>query len=256
MRREQWMLYIICSACTLLFLNGCASQLITPTPTPTTSWPVYATPVASLMEVPIFVGEMTFNELNNSGFTQQYVVSWTCDDLRITTDGKVTGSFRAIYDGPSIPYALFKDILFFQVQGRYVWPQYGDILHQPLSDVIPITAQVSDEKSAEFRIETSFQIPPLVNDVDGGMPLRNLELTLTWVRLYKSEQSLYVQVFAGDANRYPNKPEIRFNQDPQLLTGRFGYYSVLPESSLKGGRAIGLHGEFEYYTWLRENIRW
>lgn len=217
---------------------------------------VYATPAASLSDIPIFVGEMTLNELNNSGFTQQYIVSWTSSDLRVTTGGRVSGSFQVTCDGPMASYSQFRDILFFQVQGRYIWPQYGDILHQPLSDVIPIIAHTSDENSAEFRVDTSFQIPPLVNDIDGGMPLKNLELTLTWVRVYRSEQNLYVQVFAGDVNRYSNKPEFGFNQEPQFLTGRFGYYSVLPEDSLKGGRAIGLQGEFEYYTWLRENIRW
>ncbi len=217
---------------------------------------VYATPATSLSDIPVFVGEMTLNELNNSGFTQQYIVSWTSNDLRITTDGRVSGSFQVTCDGPMASYSQFRDILFFQVQGRYIWPQYGDILHQPLSDVIPIIAQISDDHSAEFLVDTSFQIPPLVNDIDGGMPLKNLELTLTWVRVYRSEQNLYVQVFPGDVNRYPNKPELRFNQKPQSLTGRFGYYSVLPEDSLKGGRAIGLQGEFEYYTWLRGNIKW
>ncbi len=198
---------------------------------------------------------MTFNELDNRGFTQQYVVSWTSDDLQVTTDGKATGSFRVIYDGPPVPYTLFKDILFFQVQGRYIWPQYGDILQQPLSDVVPIIAQVSDKSTAEFYVDTSFQIPPLVNDIDGGMPLNSLALTLTWVRVYQSRQGLYVHVFPGDIERYPNKPKIGFDQEPRSLTGRFGYYTVLPESSLKGGRAIGLQGEFEYSTWLQENIK-
>ena len=248
---------IIGSACALFFLSSCGLPSVLPTPTPTTGWPVSVTPVASLREVPIFVGEMTFNELNNSGFTQRYTVSWTSDDLQITTDGKVTGSFQVVHEGPLAPYPHFKDILFFQVQGRYVCPHFGDILYQPLSDVIPLIAQVSDEHSAEFRLDASFQVPPLVNNIDGGMPLRNLELTLTWLRIYRSEQDLYVQVFPGDANRYPNKPEIRFNQEPQLLTGRLGYYSVLPESSLQGGRVIEPQGVFEYYTWLRQNIeRW
>ncbi len=247
---------LICNVFILLCVSGCSVRPIEQTPTPAEGRLVYATPAVSLSEIPVFAGEMTFNELNNSGFTQQYIVSWTSDDLRITTDGKVSGTFQVTCNGPMASHSQFKDILFFQVQSRYIWPQYGDILHQPLSNVIPLIAEVSDERSARFRVDTTFQIPPLMNDIDGGMPLKNLELTLTWVRVYKSEQGLYVQVFAGDANRYSNKPQIRFDQEPQALTARFGYYGVLPENAIKGGRVLQPEGEFEYYSWLRENIKW
>ncbi|MDX9953725.1 MAG: hypothetical protein RBT75_06505 [Anaerolineae bacterium] len=225
-------------------------------PTPTTGFPVYATPATSLSEIPIFVGKMTLNEGNNSGFTQQYAVSWTSDDLRITTDGKVSGTFQVTCNGPMAVYAQFKDVLFFQVDGNYIHPRFGDFLHQPLSAVVPVISEASDERSAKFQVETTFKVPPLINDIDGGMPLLSLDVTLTWVRVTKSEQQLFVQVFAGDANRYPNKPQIGFDQEPQTLTARFGYYAVLPESAIKGGRALQPEGEFEYASWLRENIKW
>ena len=247
---------LICSVFVLLWMSSCSTQPVAQTSTPPEMHPVYATPAKSLNEILIFVGEMTLNELNSSGFTQQYNVSWTSDDLQITTNGKVSGTFKVTCDGPMASYSQFKDILFFQVQGRYIWPQYGDIMYQPLSDVIPVMAEVSDEWSARFGVDTMFQIPPLMNDIDGGMPLKNLELTLTWVRVYKSEQNLYIQVFAGDANRYPDKPQIEFDQVPQVLTARFGYSGVLPESAIKGGRVLQLKGEFEYSSWLRENIKW
>jgi len=233
-------------------LSGCGL----PSPTPTLPWPLYATPVMSLDEIPIFVGEMTFNELNNSGFTQQYVVAWNSEDLRITTDGKVSGTFVTIYEGPLGPSPEFKDILFFQVQARYVYPRYGDIAHEPLSKVLPLVSDQSNERSAKFILDARFQLPPLVANIDEGLPLKNLELTLTWVRVYRSDQGLYVQVFAGDADRYPNKPRIAFNQKPQRITARFGYYSVLPENALKGGRVLEPDREFEYHSWLQENIAW
>lgn len=236
-----------------LILNGCAW----PSPTPTSPpWPVYATPVASLDEIPIFIGEMTFNELNNSGFTQQYVVDWNSDDLRVWSDGRVAGTFVTTYGGPPVSFPRFKDTLFFQVQARYIYPRYGDIVHEALSPVIPIFATQSSERSSTFTVDTTFQVPSLVADIDEGLPLRNLELTLTWVRVYKSDGELYVQVFAGDANRYPNKPQIGFDKEPQHLSSRFGYYSVLPESALKGGRVLEPDGEFEYYAWLKDNLRW
>jgi hypothetical protein len=241
----------VCLWVLLFILSGCSSpRTPTPTPTPTSTWALYATPVASLDEVPIFVGDMTFNELNNSGFTQQYVVAWSSQDLSITTNGKVSGTFVTTYEGPPVPYPEFKDVLFFQVQARYIYPRYGDIAHQPFSEVIPIVSERSSEHSAKFVLNSTFQLPPLIKDIDGGLPLRNIELTLTWVRVYKSDQGLHVQVFAGDANRYPDKPKIAFNQEPQFITARFGYYSVLPESMLKSS------SDFDYYTWIKENVKW
>ncbi|MFQ5398807.1 MAG: hypothetical protein ACE5E7_04330 [Anaerolineae bacterium] len=207
-------------------------------------------------EIPVFVGEMTFNEGNNRGFTKQYVVSWSSEDLLITIDGNVSGTFVTTYEGPPSPFPVFKDILFFQVQARYVYPRYGDIVHKPLIPVIPLVATQSNGRSAQFIVDTSFLVPPLVANIDEGLPLKNLELTLTWVRVYISGQELYVRVFPGDANRYSNKPRITFNQPSQRITGRFGYYEVLPESTLMGGRVLEPNSEFEYYTWLRENITW
>jgi hypothetical protein len=150
---------------------------------------------------------------------------------------------------------VFKDILFFQVQARYVEPRQGDIAHEPLSNVVPIVSEQSNERSAQFVLDTRFQLLPLVTNFD-ELPLKNLELTLTWVRVYRSDQDIYVQVFASDADRYPNKPQIAFNQEPQRITARFGYYGVLSENALKGGRAFEPDREFEYYAWLKENVEW
>jgi hypothetical protein len=237
----------------LLVLGACGPSLSTPTPT----WPLYATPVTSLDGIPIFVGEMTFNEFNNRGFTQQYIVAWSSEDLRITTDGGVSGTFVTTYEGPPISIPVFRDILFFQVQAMYVESQQGDIALEPLSNVIPLVSEQSDERSAKFVLDTRFQLPPLVTNFDEELSLQNLELTLTWVRMYRSDQALYVQVFAGDADRYPDKPQIAFDQEPQRITARFGYYGVLSEDTLKGGRVLEpADREFEYYTWLKENVAW
>lgn len=246
---------LIQSVLVLLCLSGCSSLANRPTPI---ELPILATPANSLSEIPVFVGEMTLNEGNNGGFSDQYVVSWASDDLKITTKGKVTGSFKISCNGPLAPYPNFKDVLFFQVQGRYIWPAYGDIQNVPISDVLPLVAQSSDERSATFQVLSSFQIPPLMDTIDGGLPLKTVELTLTWVRVYKSDQGFYFQVFAGFPSRYSKTPEIRFDQKPQPLTARFDYYSWLPESGLKGGRAVNSNSrdEFEYHTWIRENLKW
>jgi len=235
----------------LIVFSGCLSkQPSPPTSTSQNGLPIYVTPVKTLSEIPIFIGEMTFNEYNNSGFSEQYVVAWSTNDLEVTTDGKVTGTILTSYEGPPVSNPKFQDVLFFQVQGRYVWPQYGDYLHQNFGDVMPIMAEQSDEYSAKFRIDGTFQTPPLVLDMDGGMPLTSLNLTLTWVRVFKGESGIDVQVFAGDANRYPEKPQLGFDSEPNFLTGRFGYYTRLPEEFIKSS------SDYDYFTWLKNNLTW
>lgn len=235
----------------LILCSGCyAKQPSLPTSTPQDSRQIYVTPVKTLSETPIFIGEMTFNELNNQGFSEEYIVAWETSDLEITTDGKVTGTIHTSYEGPPVSNLKFQDVLFFQVQGRYVHPQYGDYLYQYFGDVMPIMAEQSEENSAKFLIDGTFQTPPLVLDRDGGMPLTSLNLTLTWVRVFKGESRIDVQVFAGDANRYPEKPQLAFDSEPKFLTGRFGYYSRVPEEFIKSS------SDYDYFTWLKNNLTW
>ena len=69
-----------------------------------------------LSEIPITVGgEMTFNEVNNQGYDSKQVVSWSSQDFKITTSGKITGTFETINKGPLAQYPLFKDVLFVQI---------------------------------------------------------------------------------------------------------------------------------------------
>ncbi len=209
-----------------------------------------------MSQIPIFVGEMTFNESNNTGFSADQVIAWTADDLKVTSAGKITGTFRVTTIGGAGENVVFKDILFLQVRGNYLWPNMCDTQHIPLSDVMPFLAQTSNQGSAEFRVDASFPVPPLEMDYSELLPLGSVAVNLTWVRVFMYEQDLYVQVFPGDADRYPPIPEVRFDRMPGPLTGRFGYYSQLPVSSLKGGRVSEIQGEFDYLNWIYANIRW
>ena len=226
-----------------------------PSATPADDWPIYVTPFSSLAEIPVTVGQETFNELNNRGYSQKYLVEWTSEDLRITQDGRLEGTFLVECDGPMASYPDFRDVLFVQVVGVYIEPHFADLMEVPLSDAIAVTADTSDNQSAEFRVSSTFQTPALATGNDNLLPLQSVEITLTWVRAYQSGQGLYVQVFPGDSSRHPSQTAIGFDQEPQTLTGRFSYHSVISGDSLMGGSVIQPEGEFDYRVWLRDQVK-
>jgi hypothetical protein len=241
---------------TLFMLAGCQST-ITAAPTFTASaQPGIVTPAASLAEIPIVIGERTFNELNNHGFSKDPEVTWSTDDLKVSSLGRMTGVIQVQTDGGVREGVQYKDILFLQLQGNYIWPQIGDLQYIPLSDVLPLLPVTADEHSAEFVIDSNFQVPPLVNEKYDGLPLKSMSIKLTWVRLFKNKQEIFAQVFAGSGDRYSPLPQIHFDEVPRSLTGRFDYAWQLPETELQGGRTSNLTGEFDYLAWIRANIIW
>ena len=207
-----------------------------------------------LSEIPITVGgEMTFNEVNNQGYDSKQVVSWSSQDFKITTSGKITGTFETINKGPLAQYPLFKDVLFVQISGDYI-SQFGDTLLKPLSSIIPLLSERTTNQTANFLLDSTFRIPPLVDDQ--SLNLNAIIVTITWVRIYKQGDNYYFQIFPADTGSYKESLsfEVAFDTEPKPINGRLIYYQVLPESALGGPGGAVADPDFDYYKWIKENL--
>lgn len=203
---------------------------------------------SELTDIPIFVGKMAFNEGKNKGFDGQQFVIWNTNDLNISINGTFSGDFQTHYSGPPVPYPVILDVLFVQVQGEYVFEGLGDFSLEPLCDVIPVLADASTIETVRFRVAGTFNVTDIMRD-RSGLLLRKIWLTLTWVRVYESPDALGFHIFAGDADRYfPDIPQSGFDQEPEPLTGRFGYYQVLWGRGKK-------HNVYDYQKWIRRFLR-
>lgn len=195
-----------------------------------------------LRDIPISLGDMAFNEGRNRGFDTQQVVTWEAKDIVVTTGGTFAAEFTTRYQGPPVSYPVLLDVLFVQVQAEY--GPFGDSYYEPLDQIVPLVAKHSSPQSATFIASESFRVP----DGAGGSHLRTVWLNLTWVRVYDAGEQLGFHVFPGDAPRYyPAIPQIAFDQEPQAVTGRLGYYQILLG---KGSRGV----VFNYQKWIRRYL--
>jgi hypothetical protein len=243
----------------LLSTTACVGQKETPA-TPTT--PTTGNYWTRLSDVPIHIGNMAFNESHNTGFSVYIVDTWSSDDLYITVNGELTGTFVTQYGGKQvkIPQAngtptypqLLEDALFVDVCAVHKWLPWGDTIKDELG-MIPVLAQQSNDNGAVFTVAGNFKVPTIV--VDTSMPLAHLEVNLTWARVYNADGILYFQILPGDVSRYyPDIPQTAFNTRlTQPLTGRFGHHSVLiHEQDLRRGGL--LNDEFNYYDWIKQSL--
>jgi hypothetical protein len=206
-----------------------------------------------LRDIPISLGAMAFNEGRNRGFDSQQVVTWEAKDIVVTTEGAFAAEFKTRYQGPPVSYPILLDVLFVQFQAEYA-PSgcppgivcAGDFYFVPLDEIVPLVAKHSAPRSARFIASGTFDAPGVT---DRGYQLSTVWLNLTWVRVYDAGEQLGFHVFPGDAPRYyPEIPQIAFDQEPQAITGRLGYYQVLL------GRGAG-SGVFSYQKWIRRYLK-
>lgn len=243
-----------------------ATPNITPSETPSSTHSVPPTNdfLIKLSELPIRVGGMAFNEAYNNDFEGNTVDTWTSDNLYISLDGQLTGTFVTNYggkplkllqvNGPSIYVEASRDVLFISIRQVYTDPRFGDSISYE-TNFIPVIAQQSSQRSATFNVTGTFEVPS--SELSTKPPPTRLEVNLTWVRVYNVKGILYFQILPGDAEiYYPNIPETKFNKTlAQPITGRFGHYSrIFTDCCLY---RCGLLGNgFNYCTWLKQNLEW
>jgi hypothetical protein len=199
-----------------------------------------------LRDIPISLGGMAFNEGRNRGFDSQQVVTWEAKDIVVTTGGTFAAEFKTRYQGPPVSYPVVLDVLFVQVQAEYIYLPFGDSYYEPLNEIVPLVAKQTSPQSARFIASETFKVPDGVTA--GGSQLTTVRLNLTWVRVYDAGEQLGFHVFPGDAPRYyPDIPRIAFDQEPQAVTGRLGYYQVLLGKGSRGSL-------FNYQKWIRRYL--
>jgi hypothetical protein len=206
-----------------------------------------------LRDIPISLGDMAFNEIRNRGFDSQQVVTWEAKYIVVKTSGMFAAEFKTRFQGPPVSYPVVLDVLFVQVQAEYA--PFGcppgsvcavDSYYEPLGEIVPLVAKHSSPQSARFIASETFKVPDGVTA--GGSQLKTVLLNLTWVRVYDAGEQLGFHVFPGFARFYsPDMPRIAFDQEPQAISGRLGYYQVLL------GRGAG-GGLFNYQKWIRRYL--
>lgn len=204
-----------------------------------------------LRDVPISLGDMAFNEGRNRGFDGQQVVTWEAKDIVVTTGGAFAAEFETRYQGPPVPYPVLLDVLFVQVQAEYRGVcAPGNVCadgsyYEPLGEIVPLVAKHSSPESARFIALETFKVPGVT---DRGSQLKTVRLNLTWVRVYDAGEQLGFHVFPGFAPFYdPEMPRIGFDQEPQAINGRLGYYQVLLGKGSRGSL-------FNYQRWIRRYL--
>jgi hypothetical protein len=195
---------------------------------------------------------MAFNEGRNRGFDSQQVVTWEAKDIVVTTGGAFAAEFETRYEGPPVSYPVLLDVLFVQVRAEYLYVPVADTVnvglysyYEPLGEIVPVVAKHSAPESANFIASEIFKVPGVT---DRGSKLKTVWLNLTWVRVYDAGEQLGFHVFPGFAPFYgPDIPQIAFDQDPQAITGRLGYYQVLLGKGSRGSL-------FNYQKWIRRYL--
>jgi hypothetical protein len=195
---------------------------------------------------------MAFNEGRNRGFDSQQVVTWEAKDIVVTTGGTFAAEFETRYQGPPVSHPVVLDVLFVQVQAEYApfaCPPGSvcarDSYYEPLGEMVPLVAKHSSPQSANFIASEVFEVPGVT---DRGSQLKTVWLNLTWVRVYDAGEQLGFHVFPGFAPFYgPDIPQIAFDQEPQAITGRLGYYQVLLGKGSRGSL-------FNYQKWIRRYL--
>ncbi len=214
----------------LLFaLSGCTQKAGTALTSVDVRTPV---PTPKLELIPIVIGETPATAASAN------VGTWEAKDFTISSQGNISGNLEIILNRP-VAYSYYQDVLVIQVWAYYVWPQYGDTLLKPAGEFIPIRASKSTDTSSTFIIKGQFDIPPLMLEIDGGMPLQHFEVPMVWYRLTQGYASYQAKI--GSPENYKDWPwsgSPIFNQT-LFLNGKI-------DTQVRGG--------LDYSKWFAENI--
>jgi hypothetical protein len=207
----------------LLALSCASTTMPTPSPYPLT-----------IQDVPIWVGEQPASAAN------AIVGTWSTSDLRLTTMGDISGRITLTMSRPA-SYATYQDVLMVQVWATYVWPQHGDTITQPAGDFIPVVATTSSDTSVVFDLDGAFEVPALALDIDGGMPLIALPVTMIWFRVTDRSEDSYGWYGA------------KVGAAPQDGQARSAVSRLDTKLSLTGTIDTNVRGDLTYSEWFLSN---
>ena len=203
----------------------------------------------TLLDIPISAGEMAFNEINNVGFTDDFVVRWSSPHLKVSSTGHVAATVTTTYGGPPHASEGRRDVLFWTVTASYATgggDTGGAIRHIALADTTGVVASTSDDKTAVFTLDGSFALPPMSTS-DGA--LFGVSIELTWVRVYRTAGAITYHVLPGRPTAADPPQPLAWDGPPAPVSARFGYYAPIAASGVGGG-------SFDYPTWCTTHLTW
>jgi hypothetical protein len=183
---------------------------------------------------------------------------WFSRNMKVTSDGKITGKIETEYPEPEKAVSKqYIDILFLGMFSQYPVGNFGDFKYISLGDIMPIISDNSTPQNATFTINGKFDTTK--KDSDSAVPI---EIGLTWVRIYNENGTLFLQVMPG-STRYVTYDGTRgrFLTDTQVdyVDGEVDYYEPFNEILLKKMLELGYHAGhediFNYYKWIKNNIK-
>jgi hypothetical protein len=150
----------------------------------------------------VVIGETPANDAN------AILGTWRLENFMISSNGSLAGkcTVRLTHPGSDIPN--YQDFLLLQIWAFHIWPQHGDMTIRPAGKLIPVKASFSDATSAAFDIDGKFEIPPLMIDTDGGMPLDHIQVTMVWYRISRASQDglVYYRAKIGTPENLGDQP--------------------------------------------------
>ena len=212
MKNVRWLIILF----TLVILgSGCASK------------------DSEFERIPVILGEQPANDAN------AHVGTWNAEDFEITSKGEISGRFELKVSRP-IDYPVYQDVLFVQIRSYYIWPIEGDWMIKSAGEFIPVFASHSADKSAIFELQGKFEVPAVEIDVDGGMPLDYLEVTMVWYRVIEVSET-GMSSFGAKLGYFEQnwKGTQLINRESNKLSGTL-------DTNVRGG--------LEYPQWLMKNM--
>lgn len=198
-----------------------------------------------LHDVRTIVGTMAFNEPMNDGYAKDITPTWSSDGMTISSSGHLTGSITTTFAGAAPAADEHKDVLFWNVVGDY--PEEGDAQSIPLSETFGVvSSSTSDDGSAVFALDGAFD--PTSRGAENAR-LFEIDVGLTWVRVYRKSSVLQYQVLPGWRQAFESLHQLVWDQTATGLNGPFGYYAPLSD-----GPALG--AAFDYPSWIRAHVIW
>ncbi len=191
------------------------------------------------------VGTMAFNEPMNDGYAKDITPTWSSDGMTISSSGHLTGSITTTFVGIAPTADEHKDVLFWSVVGDY--PEEGDAQSIALSETVGVvSSSTSDDGSAVFALDGAFD--PTIRGAEGAR-LFEIDVGLTWVRVYRKSGVLLYQVLPGWRQAFEPVHQLVWDETATGLNGPFGDYAPLPD-----GPALGM--AFDYPSWIRAHVVW
>lgn len=216
--------------------------------------------------IPVLVGDSHLIDGYHVDYDPNLIATWTSNPITVYENGTFAFRLQLNYLSenpteskvycpncsesdiiPTTNLTLDSSMALIQMNANYRYIQFGDLLHIPLTKVIPISAELVDDNSAVAFYKGTYEQPTSKQ----GFTLGKLTMNISWVRVFvDNHQNRFYQWMQADPhnqrNEYCKINDISMNE-PQNASGCFSVYYPIPERFAKGNSTIG----FDYVSWIK-----